>query len=99
VLAFGDTLTTSVMGEAGSIDDPPSGPATNNVASDDQVARQVAFLDQGLAAVVGAIDWSNRAPGSYPAAECARQRDGLPDFVIPGDASVDPGSARSRCRR
>src|SRR5678816_320250 len=37
VLAFGDTLATSVMGEAGSIDDPPSGPATNNVASDEQI--------------------------------------------------------------
>ena len=50
VVAFGDTLTTSVMGEAAAIDDPPSGPATNNVASDDQIARQVAFLDKGLAA-------------------------------------------------
>ena len=50
VLAFGDTLATSVMGEAGSIDDPPSGPATNNVASDEQVARQIAFLDKGLTA-------------------------------------------------
>lgn len=50
VLAFGDTLATSVMGEAGSIDDPPSGPATNNVASDEQIARQLAFLDRGLTA-------------------------------------------------
>jgi N-acyl-D-aspartate/D-glutamate deacylase len=50
VVAFGDTLATSVMGEAGSIDDPPSGPATNDTASGDQVARQVAILDKGLAA-------------------------------------------------
>jgi N-acyl-D-aspartate/D-glutamate deacylase len=49
VIAFGDTLTTSVMGEAGSIDDPPSGPATNNVATEEQIARQLAFLDKGLA--------------------------------------------------
>jgi N-acyl-D-aspartate/D-glutamate deacylase len=50
VLAFDDTLATSVMGEAGSIDDPPAGPATNNVASDEQIARQLAFLDRGLTA-------------------------------------------------
>src|SRR6476620_8101255 len=50
VLAFGDTLATSVMGDAGSIDDPPSGPETNKVASDEQIASQVAFLDRDLTA-------------------------------------------------
>ncbi len=49
VVAWGDTLTTSPMGPAGSVDDPASGPATNDPATDEQLEREVAFLEKGLA--------------------------------------------------
>lgn len=99
VVAFGDTLATSVMGEAGSIDDPPSGPATNNVASDEQIARQIAFLDKGLAAgALGVGMGLEYTPGATRLEiikifqEAAKWR--RPVFVhIRGVGALEPGSS------
>lgn len=44
VLAWGDTLTTSVMGPAAAIDDPASGPATDAPPTDEQLARELMLL-------------------------------------------------------
>lgn len=48
VLAWGDTLTTSVMGPAAAIDDPASGPATDNPPTDAQLERELALLTAQL---------------------------------------------------
>lgn len=44
VLAWGDTLTVSVMGPAAAIDDPASGPATDDPPTPAQLQREIALL-------------------------------------------------------
>lgn len=44
VVAWGDTLTRSIMGPAAGIDDPASGPATDNAPTPAQLERQLALL-------------------------------------------------------
>jgi len=48
VLAWGDTLTTSVMGPAAAIDDPASGPATDNPPTNEQLEHELALLTAQL---------------------------------------------------
>ncbi len=48
VVAWGGTLTRSVMGPAASIDDPPSGPATDDPPTDEQLARELSLLKAQL---------------------------------------------------
>jgi N-acyl-D-aspartate/D-glutamate deacylase len=48
VVAWGDSLPASNMGPEASIDDPPSGPATDAPPTAEQLARELAFLSRGL---------------------------------------------------
>lgn len=48
VVAWGGRLTPSVMGPAASIDDPPSGPATDDPPTPEQLDRELAVLRAGL---------------------------------------------------
>jgi N-acyl-D-aspartate/D-glutamate deacylase len=48
VVAWGETLAPSSMGPEASIDDPPSGPATNDPPTDEQLEAELAFLSRGL---------------------------------------------------
>lgn len=48
VLAWGDTLTRSVMGPAAAIDDPASGPATDDPPTDEQLQRELDLLKAQL---------------------------------------------------
>ncbi len=48
VLAWGDTLTPSVMGPAAAVDDPASGPATNDPPTSAQLERELALLTAQL---------------------------------------------------
>jgi N-acyl-D-aspartate/D-glutamate deacylase len=48
VLAWGDTLTRSVMGPAAGIDDPASGPATDKPPTPAQLKKELALLTKQL---------------------------------------------------
>ncbi|MGE3617209.1 MAG: amidohydrolase family protein, partial [Gemmatimonadales bacterium] len=48
VLAWGGTLAPSVMGPSAGIDDPPSGPATDDPATADQLDREIEVLTRQL---------------------------------------------------
>ncbi len=48
VLAWDDTLTRSVMGPAAAIDDPASGPATDDPPTDEQLQRELDLLKAQL---------------------------------------------------
>ena len=48
VVAWGGTPVPSAMGPDAAIDDPPSGPATDDPPTDEQIARELGFLRQGL---------------------------------------------------
>lgn len=50
VLAWGDTLTRSVMGPAAAIDDPASSPATDDPPTNEQLEREISILREQLEA-------------------------------------------------
>jgi len=62
VVGFGDQLAPSNMGPAASIDDPPSGPATDQPATAEQLDRMLTFLraalDQGALGIGVGLEYT-----------------------------------------
>ena len=99
VVAFGGQLVPSVMGPDAGIDDPPSGPATDDHATDEQIAKMASFLraqlDAGALGIGMGLEYT---PGATRLEvirlfEVAAERH-LPVFVhVRGVGKVEPGSS------
>jgi N-acyl-D-aspartate/D-glutamate deacylase len=99
VVAWGDTLTVSVMGPAAAIDDPASSPATDDPPTPAQLDRLLAFLTAQLdAGALGIGIGLEYTPGATRL-EVIRMfqlaaRRGLPVFVhIRSAGRLEPGSS------
>jgi N-acyl-D-aspartate/D-glutamate deacylase len=99
VVAWGDTLTVSVMGPAAAIDDPASSPATDDPPTPAQLERLLAFLTAQLDAGALGIGMGLEYTPGATRLEVIRMfqlaaRRGLPVFVhIRSAGRLDPGSS------
>ncbi len=99
VVAWGDQLTKSNMGPAASIDDPPSGPATDAPPTPEQLDRELSFLATQLDAGALGIGMGLEYTPGATRLEVIRMfqlaaKHHLPVFVhIRSSGKIEPGSS------